>query len=396
MSGMSRLGTIQHLKQHTTLFTLLGLAFLFLPILFYAEPAMLSQIGSIFLVFCYFIALRDTLSREYLFPINSHTLTLLFLIIVSLLSWVLSRNIRSLYNLGLCIGGLYILYFFSDLTMDVKTIKRFFFISLAVLLVLVPLGVYMGFNGGISVFKGYESYFNRVIFKLMLPFSFFIVINIKRKYLVWVSLIVIYLFMVERTSAMAMSLILIMYYLLPLIKGTTNRIKWVFFIIIISLFLFNAIYVFLYQTEFGQELNRQIAEHTSKNLYSGRQKIWAVVIEQFQVKPIMGHGFDPDVLSRSDVSLSTHNAYLYILLHTGFSGLLLFIGYLYSFWKYLSENWSEASRLTLAYLTALLVFLNFELTLVANTMVLGLYYSLAIGVGVSLARQSRLLTHNEY
>lgn len=381
---------IEQLNDSSTLFTSLGLVFLFLPILFYAQSSWLSSIGSALLIFCYIIILRDTVIRTYIMPVNSHTIILVLLIMVSILSWLVSFDFRSIYNLVLCIVGLYIIYFFSDLDVKQQTLQQLFLVALAIMSLLVPLGLYMGFNGGISVFVGYEPYINRVIFKLILPLSFFVALVVKQKYLVWIPLILTYIIMIERTSAMAMIAILLAYYLLPIIKGATSQVKWVFFAIIIMIFLFNAIYLILFQTEFGMNLNQEIAERTSKKLFTGRQIIWTTAIEQFMDKPFLGHGFDPDVLIRQDVTLSTHNAYLYILIHTGLSGLLLFIAYLYSYWRFLSENWSEVSRLTLAYMTAILIFINFELTLIANTMVLGLFYSLVIGIGVSVAKQHHI------
>lgn len=372
-------------RYRTSLFSSGGIVMLFLPVLFYSQNQWVSQIGSLCLILCYLIIVYDTLKRTITLPINTHTIIFLILLVWSLLSWSLSMNANGLYNLVLCAGGLFVIYFFSNLEISIKEIKRISSFALILLALLIPLAINMGLHGGISEYLGYEPYFNRVIFKLMLPLSFFIALIVKRKYLVWISVIAVYFIMIERTSAMALSFVFLSYYVFPFIKGQSDRIKWIFFSIIIGLFLFNAVYLWLYSTSLGSALNEQISEATSKNLFTGRQIIWKAVIEEFSNKPILGHGFDPDVLIQRNVTLSTHNAYFYMLLHTGISGLVFFLAYLYSYWRYLCENWNEYSRLTLSYMVALLVFLNFELTIVANTMVLGLFYSLAIGVGIALS-----------
>lgn len=346
---------------------------------------MMSLLGSLMLIICYLVALRDTLKRPILLYFNPSSLLFLLICAWYILSYLLNFTVGGLYNLGLCLGGLFMFYFFSDHTPSPRAIGWLRLISGIILVALVPLGLYMGYHGGISEYTGYAPYFNRVIFKLMLPLSFFIVQPMRRKWLVWLGVMLVYWYMVERTSAILTGLIMLTYYVLPLFKRHRRLVKAAFVIVILLIFAFNVFYVWLASTEWGISLNERVLDQTSKNLFTGRQLIFKVAWKAFLERPIIGFGFEPEVMDARGIGVSTHNGYLYILLHTGLAGLILFLGYLYSFWHQLVERWNRPSHLALAYLLALIGFLNFELTLVANTMVLGLYYTLAISLGIALS-----------
>lgn len=366
----------------------IGLILLFLPILFYATNPQLSLLGSLLLIVCYLVVIRDTVHQPFLFQISPSGVIFLLICGWYSLSYLLNFTPSGLYNLALCLAGLYLVYFFSVHPPGQTVLSRLSLIALTGLLFLIPLGLYMGYHGGISEYLGYAPYFNRVIFKLMLPFSFFVALPIKRKWIVWLIVMLVYWYMVERTSAILTGLILISYYLFPLFERHRKLLKGLFFLAILFLVVFNGIYIWLATTEAGIELNQQVLEQTSKNLFTGRQLIWKVAWKAFLERPIIGFGFENAVMDARGIGVSTHNGYFYLLMHTGLAGLFLFIGYLYSFWSLLIDRWSRVSHMAMAYLLALIGFLNFELTIVANTMVLGLYYTLAISLGIALSARA--------
>lgn len=372
-----------HTMKNNIFFSYLGVLFLILPVLYYASDRRVSLVGWAFLILCYSLILFESTWKTELFLMDKQSVLLIAIIFFYFISWLLNWDLRNLYSLILCIIGLYNLHYFSktDFKPHIQSIFKKY--ALVVIALLVPLAIFLGLNGGISQFNGYEPYFNKAIFKLLLPLSFFIVVTVKRKFLVWVPLVFIYLLMIERTSAMVTLFLILAYYFLPRLTSNYRSINRLFWVIIALLISFIVLYVLLFNTSFGLEINDMIRQLTNKNLFSGRQAIWSSVFDAVSKKPVFGYGFNPDVLLAYKVKFSPHNVYLYILLQTGFCGFILFIAYLYAIWQNLAFKFTLNNRISLSYFIALLVYMNFELTLVASTMVVGLYYSLAISLNAN-------------
>ena len=83
------------------------------------------------------------------------------------------------------------------------------------------------------------------------------------------------------------------------------------------------------------------------------------------------------------INMSVHNTYLYILLQGGIVGLTLFFIFILSLWqKYYRFLNNHVTRLSASYLVGILVYLNFEVSLVGNTVGPGIFMWLVIGVGL--------------
>ena len=155
----------------------------------------------------------------------------------------------------------------------------------------------------------------------------------------------------------------------------------VFLMTICSVF----VYIALQYHPVGAYLNRVFREFTGGNFFSGRQRLWEIAVTHAKESPLFGVGLNNRVLASYGIGLSLHNTYLHLILQGGLVELLLFYGFLRSIWReYLRNFQNDRVRLAASFLLGMLVFINFEVTMIGNTVTTALYFWLVLAVGLGV------------
>ncbi len=134
------------------------------------------------------------------------------------------------------------------------------------------------------------------------------------------------------------------------------------------------------------EVNAKVIEKMGKNIFSGRERIWAESIELVKEKPITGYGMQASLEDFTEEDLNTHNVYLQLLLQGGVPLLLLFMALIIYIWHslYKVAN-TKLAQLAGAALVGILTIGTFELTLLGQSISLGIIQWFILGLGISPA-----------
>src|SRR5699024_1090176 len=112
-------------------------------------------------------------------------------------------------------------------------------------------------------------------------------------------------------------------------------------------------------------INDIFRKYTGGNFFSGRNRLWEVAFKYIRKSPIFGYGLDNGLMSLAGIEQSTHNTYIHILLQGGIVGLFIFFMFMYTIWQEYFRSLDDDIVLTAAaYLIGILIFINFEVTLI--------------------------------
>jgi O-antigen ligase len=246
-------------------------------------------------------------------------------------------------------------------------------------IILIP-AIFVISSQAIRLFDGTFSF---AIYKLMLPCTFFFLINNKHRFLKTIAFSVFFILITERTLAATILLIYFIYIILG--KLTRSRFTYIAFLtcVFIGVIGFTFLYINLQYTDVGQSINQLFRSYTGANFFSGRNTIWEASYRYIADAPYFGYGLNSDVQRLPGVDKSVHNTYLYILIQGGIVGLLLFYFFILSLWKkyyrYLNHH---ITRLSASYLIGFLIYINFEVSLIGNTAGSSIFMWLVIGIGL--------------
>lgn len=350
----------------------------------------IKQIGSISIITILLLPILDTISRrdeikiDKSFLFNHLSLWFILFLCYSTLMLIRKPTIKALYSYLLQVVLLFFISKFNTISLDQQVIKEISkWSKILCFIILIPSSIIILEGGNVAFFK-FNDYFNPVIYKVMLPCSFFFVINTKYKFLTIFLFSTIHFAMGERTSAIVLIIIYVVYLILNKIKNSKILYRSIFIGVVLVTIGFVFAYVQLQYSEIGDIINEIFVEYTGGRFFSGRNRIWEVTFNFIKEAPILGHGIDNGLLHSAGINQSTHNTYLYILLQGGIVGLFIFIAFMYSIWeRYFNFLDNEIVVTAAAYLIGILVFINFELTMLRNTVVTAIFMWLILGIGLA-------------
>ncbi len=248
------------------------------------------------------------------------------------------------------------------------------------IIILIP-SLFIIINGG--DIRLFDKYYNFVMYKFMFPCTFFFLSNNKYKFLKTVFFSIVFILMSERTLAITMSIIYIVYAIIG--RLAKNKCSYTVFLIcvFIGVIGFTYLYVYIQYMDFAYSINQFFQTYTGGRFFSGRKSIWEVALNYISQSKYFGYGLDNNVMRIAGINMSVHNTYLYILLQGGIVGLTLFFVFILSLWqKYYRFLNNHVIRLSASYLVGILVYINFEVSLIGNTVGPGIFMWLVIGVGL--------------
>ncbi|MDC3411829.1 O-antigen ligase family protein [Terrihalobacillus insolitus] len=169
------------------------------------------------------------------------------------------------------------------------------------------------------------------------------------------------------------------------------RIEWfkkLFLPILLVNLTFPIIYILISKGPIAQIVSNLFVNIFTQTIFSGREIIWEPVIENGILKsPFLGNGYGTMPWDISEVNLTTHNVYLQVLLEVGMFGLFVFCMILFYIWRLLKDNLHTiAGQFSACYLLALLLYINFELTLFPNSpsfATIGIFQWLGVTIGIN-------------
>lgn len=355
---------------------------LLIPFYLFKNPVF-KTIGYFSIILLFLVVILYAIRKFGEYRSNEIFMWFIIFLVYSTLMLIRTPTIKGLYSYLLQVALVFFITMFSVVNIDEKTLKDIFkWGKILYLILLIPAGI-IALEGGRGAFVRFNMYFSPVIYKIMLPCTFFYIANSKKKPILILFFAFIYFRMVERTSSIVLITIYILYLLIKRIKDSKKTYNLIFICIFIAVILFVYGYIQMENTNLGRTLNDIFNQFTGGNFYSGRNRIWRTVFEFIKERPLIGYGIDNKVLVKSGIKMSTHNTYIHLMLQGGLIGLSIFFMFLYSIWKrYFRFIDNDIVAVAAAYLIGTLIFVNFEVTLIGNTTVTAIYYWFILGIGL--------------
>lgn len=199
----------------------------------------------------------------------------------------------------------------------------------------------------------------------------------------------------SRASWLAFFVMMITYFFWDILKKK-KALYYLYFIVIASLIVVVTwVYPFLAQLEELDKFREIIQLYTGASLFSGRDRLWPMIIELIWEYPFAGYG--PGALPRDflDTTLSSHNLYLQVALQVGLVGLLIFVLLLFQIWNLFWLGRDDLLvRLSGAFLIGILVHQIFDVSLTQNNLFLGVLQWLILSIGASRSLCRPILEDN--
>jgi len=167
---------------------------------------------------------------------------------------------------------------------------------------------------------------------------------------------------------------------------TKNKRKFSIYLFTIFALIFIGVFIYpsLQTSNYILQIDQILIGYTGKSIFSGRNKIWSILLSVINEKIVFGHG--ASALPRNFIytNLSSHNLYLQTILQTGIVGVLALLGIVTFIWK---KFWAKKDikqvKISAAFLVSILVYQTFEVSLTQNNLSLGILQWLVLSVGLS-------------
>lgn len=156
--------------------------------------------------------------------------------------------------------------------------------------------------------------------------------------------------------------------------------------VLTSISIFIIVYLYIATSANSSLINQIIMEYTGRQLFSGREDIWPLILDLVKSRWVLGYGpgtIPDDFTDLSQNANSAHNLYIQTLFQTGLIGLLiLVISFVIIWMTFTKDNTSIIRRLAAAFFIGILIHQLFEVTLTQNKFSMGLIQWFIIGTGL--------------
>jgi O-antigen ligase len=213
------------------------------------------------------------------------------------------------------------------------------------------------------------------------------------KYIYLIALIMGLILIYSSNSRTVWLLILtfvITYFIWPIVIKLKILFNFYFIFITFLLFLVTVWYPKLLYTSLGYKLQDLSRLYTGKNFFSGRQVLWADILNKIGENPIWGYGpaTRPSNLNIIDTGLSAHNYYLQMTLQVGILGTIIFLLLLFSIWNYLYiAKYNNTIRIVASLIISMFIYQLFEVAFTQNILAVAMLQWFIIGIGVHFTRK---------
>ncbi len=360
--------------------------------LYLFENKIVSMVGMICAICVLFLCALMLLINARAFSIDL-TLGIFIFILVYLVAHVIfDGSFTALYFASQILGLLIVIIVLENAEISLNGIKKWKqYIRIIYYSIIIIYFTALLFNK-VSTLNGIVS---ATILKVLFPLSWFAIKRGKKTTLLEIIIFVLFHFMLgERTAVLCMVVVLVFQFIIKRISNKASNI--LFWVVLTGAIAMPFVYVWLSEQPIGEMLNLYVYEHTGEYFFSGRNRIWKVIIDGMSGNWLLGLGFGNSLLADNGIIYSTHNLYMYLCLNGGIIMLILFSLFMYSIWRKIQHNASSDSSVIVgkAYILGLLVFLDMELFLLANNIVISLAWWITIAF-IELVSKNRELNPND-
>jgi O-antigen ligase len=197
--------------------------------------------------------------------------------------------------------------------------------------------------------------------------------------------LILMLFIGSRATWFALAVIIITLRLWDYICRGKLVYHTYFFVTIVAVLGFPAIYLSFLNSDWAGELNEFVRRATGgQNFFSGRHTLWIELLDVSEPKFWTGYGPGARPTNLLGVELSFHNLYLQVTLQVGVIGLAMLVVFLWSLWGLFWHRRRDVCvRLSAAYLIGTLVHQIFEVTITQNNVSIALLFWLIMSISAS-------------
>ncbi len=353
----------------------------------------IKGIGYLAIVSIFLFALNDLIIKGSRKKVTEVWIWYIIILIYNVI--LVARNVSKGSIYAFLLQSLLLLFIvqLSSINLDKIALERITkYGKLLFAIILIP-SIFVIIKGGDQAIRLFNGTFNFVMYKFMFPCTFFFLINNKHIFIKTVSFALFFILMTERTIAITMVIIYFVYIILGRLKRSRISYNALLVCVFIGVIGFTYLYINLQYTNIGQYINQVFRTYTGGNFFSGRNNIWESAYRYIVDAKFFGYGLKSDVMTLPGIDKSVHNTYLYILIQGGIVGLLSFFFFISSLWKRLYRYLdNHIIRLSASYLIGILVYINFEVSLIGNTVGPGIFMWLVIGIGLIHNNNQRLKT----
>lgn len=154
----------------------------------------------------------------------------------------------------------------------------------------------------------------------------------------------------ERTASIIIMLIYVALVYLRSAKINRTKFYTLYWIVISPTLLFPYFYVQLSHSNIRPVLDKIAFEYTGGRFFSGRNVLWELIFSGIESNPLFGLGFGNTLFQDSNITISTHNVYMFLLEVGGILAVILFAVCMFAVWRsyYLTIE-KESTKIVSAY-----------------------------------------------
>ena len=193
-----------------------------------------------------------------------------------------------------------------------------------------------------------------------------------------------------RSAMLAVVIALLIYLVWPWLSRKRLRMHLIWVVLLCLVASAYVVYPLVRTQPVYDQLQTLSKQLTSKNVYSGRDVMWILLIRQVQERPWLGYGplAEPRKLFATDHR--AYSTYLLIAVQVGLVGLALFMLLLNAIWRgFWSGRDHPAVRIAAAAFIFIVVHDIFEAHFTQGNASLGILMWMTIGIGLAFSWQNR-------
>lgn len=292
-----------------------------------------------------------------------------------------TRGMMIVLNQLVYLMVMYMVYSITWTKFQIKSLSTVYYISLPILLALIIVLPGVLNQNTAASFAYYLTFF-----PLLFLIGYTKSLKRSRLLLIFALTVLVILTTDARSILLSAALGLFTYMVWKTIAKSKFLYNLYFFLIVGINYCIIVIYPNLYKWEHFYTFNDWSLRLTGKPIMTGRNTIWAQLLDLISLKPWLGHGSGVLPENFLSTSLSAHNLHLQIGLQTGIIGISLLVLFFFVVWRMLWKNKTDLRvKLVGAFLISMLIHQTFEVTLTQNQFSIGLLQWLIIGFGLNFA-----------
>ena len=340
----------------------------------------LNKFGAIFLLFsavlCQLIMLK--LPDKFLL-VNKHLFSSLIpLISLTVLFILFSKgNIKSFNNAFLVFLYItFMLYFYKIGQLDSSNFFKKYLINMLNLLSLPFIILFILYPNYVASENIIFSNPNTTGLYCGMLFLSLYLLTMDYKYKIGLFYILIGLGLIALSDSRTSLIAYIVSVTLVSFRAYFFKIRFLAKLIIVALILLSIIIIYLsVYADLGLLIGIS-SKISQKNIESGRQLVWPLVLDKITLKPWFGWGGGSSIEEVTGEKLSAHNLYIQIAYQLGIFGLISIYSFYFILWKSILKNCTKQNLNLMFSALGILIFVvliqNFEVTLFQNNIALTL------------------------